>query len=609
MTAVLLLLLASLALLVGPALNVLGERSRRVRELVDGLAMVVIAGICLLVVLPHVVDQTGFVGLALAAAGVLLPTLAHRLGGGPRWTLVLVALGLATHLLLDGAVLSMQGESELLGWAVVAHRLPAGFAIALAVQGSRRSLWSAWGVAFAVILATVGGYLAGPTIVAWLPEMGAAGLEALVAGVLLHVAFVPHLRAEAGHNRRGDAYSSHSHHGSLAHDHEHPRHEHHGHDHGQGGNASARGWAAAGALIGALAMLGGALLGHGAVESSVPTFLQTFGVLVLESAPALLLGYALAGVVPFLLTPARTTALGRGGKLMQSLRGVAFGLPLPVCSCGVLPLYESLIRRGAPPAAAMAFFVATPEVGLDAVFLSVPLLGSSLTVARIVAAFAVAVLVALLVGGRSEAPSQTDSDANAPASDEPWAARIRAGVRFGFVEVFDHTMPWIALGLIIAAVAEPMLSHGAIASIPSVLQAPLAALVGVPVYVCASGATPVAALAIHKGLSTGAAIAFLIAGPATNVTTFGVLARLHGCRTAALFGVTVTVLAVLAGWTVDALGVRAEDVLEGHAPVHTHGSWIAWLSVGGLAILTIASLVRQGPRGALRQILEPIHTH
>ena len=166
-------------------------------------------------------------------------------------------------------------------------------------------------------------------------------------------------------------------------------------------------WAAAGTLFGVLAMVAGPMVSPDVVGSNVTTFLRTLGVLLLESAPALLLGYALAGLVPFLLTASRAAALGRGSRLSQSLKGVAFGLPLPVCSCGVLPLYESLIRRGAPPVAAMAFFVATPELGLDAVLLSVPLLGTSLTVARVVAAFLVAVIVAHLVGRHATASKGT----------------------------------------------------------------------------------------------------------------------------------------------------------------------------------------------------------
>ena len=356
-------------------------------------------------------------------------------------------------------------------------------------------------------------------------------------------------------------------------------------------------------------MVAGPMVSPDVVGSNVTTFLRTLGVLLLESAPALLLGYALAGLVPFLLTASRAAALGRGSRLSQSLKGVAFGLPLPVCSCGVLPLYESLIRRGAPPVAAMAFFVATPELGLDAVLLSVPLLGTSLTVARVVAAFLVAVIVAHLVGRHATASKGTGGPIAEVPADQPLGQRIRSGLRFGFVELFDHTMPWIALGLIIAAAAEPLLSHGSIASIPTALQVPLAALIGVPVYVCASGATPIAALAIHKGLSTGAAMAFLIAGPATNVTTFGVLARLHGRRVALLFGVSVTALAVIAGWTIDLIGVSAVPVLEGHAAVDAHGSWFSVTAVVVLSVLVVASLVRQGPRGAIQQILDPIHVH
>lgn len=608
MTPSALLVLASLVLFVGPLCDAFRSESRAVPSLVDGFTLALVGGLCVVFVLPHAVGEIGVSALALAAVGAALPTLLHRLEHGRAWSLGLVAIALGAHVVLDGAVLSVRGDDVPLAWAVVAHRLPVGFAIVAAAHGAKRPSWVSWGLAFAMGLATVGGYLSGPTVLAWLPAAGPAGLEALVAGVLLHVVFVPphHLHDEP--DEHGDAH--HHHHCDHAAAHHEDHHDHDHSHHGAGAAAQASRWAAAGGLSGLLVMFAGASLANPqTLDSHVHTFLQTLGVLVLESAPALLLGYALAGVIPFLLTPARTSSLARGGRLTQSLRGVAFGLPLPLCSCGVLPLYESLIRRGAPPAAAMAFFVATPELGLDAVLLSVPLLGSSLTVARVASAFVVALLVALIVGGRPQSSVVVDSEPAQTTADEPWGARVRAGLRFGFVEVFDHTMPWIALGLIVAALAEPMLSHGAIGNIPPALQVPAAALIGVPVYVCASGATPVAALALHKGMSAGAAIAFLIAGPATNVTTFGVLARLHGRRTAVLFGVVVTALAVLVGWTMDAVGVSAAPLLEAHANVEAHGSWFAWLCVAGLVALTLASLFRQGPRGALRQILEPIHVH
>ena len=649
-----------MALLVGPLCTILGERSAAIRELFDGFSLVVIGGICLLVVMPHVVEEIGFFGLILAFIGLTLPWIGHRLGSrrGRLSSLWLVGIAVSVHLLMDGAILALEYHSGLLPWAVVLHRLPVGFAVAVAVQGSTRPIAAVWGLSLAMIGATAAGFFAGPVLIASVPHWVIGGVEALVAGGLLHVALNAHGQVHAcdghavdahdevtsghehghAHDGHGHAHDGHGHddqaHGHHAHGHDDHGHGHHGHghdDHAHGHHAHVHGhghahdhhahaqgglnlsqaktWAAAGTILGVLAMVVAPVVSPDAVGSNVTTFLRTLGVLLIESAPALLLGYALAGLVPFLLTASRAAALGRGGRLSQSLKGVAFGLPLPVCSCGVLPLYESLIRRGAPPVAAMAFFVATPELGLDAVLLSVPLLGTSLTVARVVAAFLVAVIVAHLVGRHATALTGAGTPIAEIPADQPLGERIRSGFRFGFVELFDHTMPWIALGLIIAAAAEPLLSHGSIASIPTALQVPLAALIGVPVYVCASGATPIAALAIHKGLSTGAAMAFLIAGPATNVTTFGVLARLHGRRVALLFGVSVTALAVIAGWTIGLIGVSAVPVLEGHAAVDAHGSWFSVTAVVVLSVLVVASLVRQGPRGAIQQILDPIHVH
>ena len=121
-------------------------------------------------------------------------------------------------------------------------------------------------------------------------------------------------------------------------------------------------------------------------------------------------------------------------------------------------------------------------------------------------------VTALVVGamvGRSE-PCEVHQES---AVELPLKERLREGLRFGLVELFDHTMPWVLAGLLIAAWVEPILGHGLFQQVPTVLQVPLFALIGIPLYVCASGATPIAAIAIHKGISPGAGLAFLLAGP------------------------------------------------------------------------------------------------
>ncbi len=343
--------------------------------------------------------------------------------------------------------------------------------------------------------------------------------------------------------------------------------------------------------------------GHGA-EAGSAHFLETVMALALESAPALVVAYVLAGLIGVVITPARARWLDGGSAASQSFRGVVFGLPLPVCSCAVLPLYETLVRRGVPATAAMGFLIATPEIGLDAVLLSFPLLGLEMTLARVGAAFVIALLVAWWVGRLVTRPDAGLEAEGPDAARPPFSRRLAAGLRFGLVELFDHTMPWILAGLLIAALAEPLLSHELLQQLPASLQVPLFALIGIPMYVCASGATPVAAILIFNGVSPGAALAFLLAGPATNITTFGILARLHGRRVAMVFGALVTLAATGAGWAVDAMGLEVKSGLDGHA--HGDGSLLQWVSLALLGGLFAMSLLRQGPRGVVAQVTDPM---
>ena len=262
------------------------------------------------------------------------------------------------------------------------------------------------------------------------------------------------------------------------------------------------------------------------------------------------------------------------------------------------------LKKGVPATAAMGFLVATPELGLDAILISIPLLGQDMTLARLGAAFLVALVTALIVGPMVKTPDPC------PLHDEtvkplPLKNRLKAGLEYGLIELFDHTMPWVLAGLLIAAWAEPMLGHEIFQQVPTEFQVPLFALIGIPIYVCASGATPIAAIAIHKGISPGAGLAFLLAGPATNITTFGILSKVHSKRVAIAFGAVVTSAAILAGLAVDFLMIQTISDLKVHE--HHEGSALQWAALIGLGALFVASLFRQGPRGVVGQITDPGH--
>ena len=413
-----------------------------------------------------------------------------------------------------------------------------------------------------------------------------------------------------GHGHAHGHSHGHAHGHSHGHDHGH----NHGHAHGQlapphvraekAQPRTERAFAALGALLGV-----GILVALSQVDAHASQRAQSvFLTLALESAPALLFAFVAAGLLQAFLDPQALGWLGRGGPLRQAARGMAFGLPLPVCSCGVLPLYTTLARAGVPAAAGLAFLVATPELGLDALLISLPLLGGEITVARLVAAAVVALgtawLVARLVPRRTAAAA-TD----APAADRgSWQVRARSGLRFGLSELVDHTLPWILVGLGMAALLEPALSAESLGALPRWIAVPVLAAAGAPLYVCASGATPLVAVLLHKGVSAGAALAFLLTGPATNATTFGVLARLHGRKVAVAFALCVTGLAVGLGWGVDAL-LPDPTVPPLSAANADDASILSWICLALLTALLGASLLRQGPRGMVRQITRALHVH
>ena len=325
---------------------------------------------------------------------------------------------------------------------------------------------------------------------------------------------------------------------------------------------------------------------------------------VLEDASAfLLIGLVLAGVLAAVVPAGLFTRHIGSGRVRSVLWASVLGTPFPLCSCGVLPTALGLRRLGATEGATVAFLVATPETGLDSVALSYSLTDLTMTLARpvagVLAAIASGVAVNLL--GPSKQPAEADAmGATAPTSTE-WACRLHAHARppggaqpqftcddplsaktdagevgrlgaivdttrrvcrYAFGDLLDETGHWLALGIALSAVvsaAVPMaLVQGYLGSGITSLLAMV--VLGVPIYTCASSSTPVAATLVLKGLSPGAALVFLLTGPATNLGSLVVLLRFLGRKVVAVYlGITIAI-AVSAGlalnWAYHAWGVN-----------------------------------------------------
>jgi len=569
-----LLLLSLVALAAAPLIYRVADRAVLALAALDGFVMVTIAGLAAVHIIPHAVEVGGPLVILVAVLGFLGPGWAehamHRSADRVHsFTMVLAVLGLLLHGFFDGVGLAGPVEHESkLGIAVVLHRLPV--AITLWWLLRPRDWRLATAVLIGLAIMTIGGFATADALAPMLAHKWLSFVQALIAGSVLHVVVHrPPPTVMPSSVGRGRLISG------------------------------------VGALVGlvAVGLFSSAHIGDVAhIESD---FGRLFMALAIESAPALLLAFGLAGVVQAVLPGMGLQWMKRGGSGSQAIRGVAFGLPLPICSCGVIPLYQSLIKQTVPAAAAMAFLVATPELGVDAILISLPLLGPEMTIMRVVAAVIIALVVGVVVGRVADRHAGHDEEPHtALGRNESFTERLLAGLRYGFVEVVDHTGPWIILGIVVAALVGPLFDSPWLLGLPWGVDVIIFTLLGMPTYVCASGATPLVAVLLLQGGSPGAALAFLMAGPATNVTTFGVLSQLHGRRLALLFAATIAVLAIGLGMLVNVIvgeiGGLTLPTLHSDDP-----STLGIVCLVALALIYVLSVLRQGPRGFMAQVHSP----
>ncbi len=612
------LLFASMAALgTGPLVARAAKARPQMLAFIDGFVLVTIGGLVLLDVMPHALEHRDLWAGLFMLVGFTLPNLAERLFRfGVQQThmavLLLALVGVAIHSALDGSALAQSeaNPSSLIGYGVVLHQLPVSLMVWWVLSDRPRAV--TWFVLLLMALTTVVGYFAEPTIFAVLPDRAGVWFEAVVGGSLLHVIAHP-AHAHAHDEEHGHAHApvpdhahahAHNHAPDHAHAHRTPDSVDAAHDEIML-DAETRVPNGVGALFGIALLVVLHLSQSGQVHASMRAVWTSFEGLALESAPALLVAYLMAGLVHALVAPGKPARLNRGSTVRQGLSGMAFGLPLPIRLCGVLPRYEGLVKQGVSTSAAVAFLVATPELGIDAVLMSIPLLGGPFTLVRVAAAATVALVVALAMArfsARFSAPrTAVRSLPVAELADTLPVRRLHMAMRSGFVDMVDHTAPWILVGLIIAALLGPLMEGSWMTRLPAGVDVLLFAAIGLPLYVCASASTPLVAVLVAAGVSPGAGLALLITGPATNMATIGMLSRLHGVRFAYAFAVAMIVAAITLGLLVNAVLPAGSMSTLSQASLDTM-SPLELFAIIALAALYAASVLRRGARGFLGEL-------
>ena len=276
--------------------------------------------------------------------------------------------------------------------------------------------------------------------------------------------------------------------------------------------------------------------------------------LIAKMGPYLLLGLAAAGVLHEILPfGAIARHLGGAGP-WPVIKAVVLGVPLPICSCGVLPLAAALKKSGAGDGATIGFLITTPTTGVDSILATYSLLGGAFTFMRVAAT----VVLGLIAGFGTALVSH--SEAVAAASPSPIAkargfgGRVAAALKYAVVDLFGGIARPLAVGIALGGVITYALPADLLEStIGDGFLSYLAMMaIGIPLYVCASGSIPLAVALLAKGLSPGAALVFLIAGPATNVAAITVVGKMVGKRVLAVYLVTLMAGSLAAGYAADA---------------------------------------------------------
>ncbi len=292
----------------------------------------------------------------------------------------------------------------------------------------------------------------------------------------------------------------------------------------------------------------------GLFETIVDTFQQ--------AAIYILVGLFFSGIIQAFISPAHVTRHLGPANFKSVFLAAVVGIPLPLCSCGVIPAAIALRRNGASKGATLAFLISTPETGMDSILLSFALLDPLMATFRPLAALFTALIAGVMeniFGSRDKQGIDAvtgENDEQASGKGNIWR-RLKHGLGSAFGDLLADITPWLLFGLLLAGVlsymvpanfVERFLGHGLFSMI-------LILIVSIPLYICASASTPIAAALLLKGMNPGAALVFLLVGPATNIATIVMAWKFLGRRATLIYLSSLSVCAVALGLLLDQIYV------------------------------------------------------
>jgi uncharacterized membrane protein YraQ (UPF0718 family) len=267
-------------------------------------------------------------------------------------------------------------------------------------------------------------------------------------------------------------------------------------------------------------------------------------------APYLLFGFLMAGVLSVLISQDYVRRHLGGSGWLQSIKASLLGVPLPICSCGVIPLAASLRKHGASRGATASFLASTPQTGVDSLMVTYALLGWIYAIFRAVVALLSGILCGMMVSTVSPKKETTAPECTDECCQSQHSHPFKRMLSYGFIALPRDIARAMVLGIVISGVISGLVPENFFADRMGGSMATmfLMLLIGIPLYVCSSGSVPIALAFIKAGISPGAVLVFLITGPATNAATLTTLWDIIGRKQLAVFLITLSLCALAAGF-------------------------------------------------------------
>lgn len=323
--------------------------------------------------------------------------------------------------------------------------------------------------------------------------------------------------------------------------------------------------------------------------------LLTFVNMLFQMAPYLLLGFLMAGIL-HVFVPSRFFERHLAKENFKSvLLAALIGVPLPLCSCGVIPTAISLRKDGASRGATVAFMISTPQIGIDSIIATYSMMGLPFAIVRPIVALLTSIAGGAVTTWFSKDEIIVRQNCTCEDNENKKRNRLIELLKYSFIDLVQNIGKWLVIGLIIGTLITVLVPDSFFTSLnlPSIVTMLIVLAIAVPMYVCSTGSIPIAAALIMKGLSPGAALVLLIAGPGVSVASLLVVGKSLGRKQLLFYLGSIITGSILGGLFIDYLLPREWFTItsiceaSGHCALEGSGLTSSWFEIISGIILVL----------------------